>query len=76
MLGDAILVRNNETGVVRDRLTGLVWQDNIDFANVLAPMSWNQAIGYCEALDLGGYDDWRMPNLNELYSIVDQDGES
>ena len=27
---------------------------------------WIGAIDYCESLDLGGKNDWRMPNINEL----------
>jgi EAL domain-containing protein (putative c-di-GMP-specific phosphodiesterase class I) len=33
---------------------------------------WTDAIDYCEALSLGGHDDWRLPNFNELYSIADR----
>lgn len=53
--------------VVRDELTCLEWQK--------APPSttyvWQDAIDYCEALDLGGHDDWRLPTRIELTSIVD-----
>ena len=35
--------------------------------------TWEQALTYCENLTLpaGGYSDWRLPNRNELQSIVD-----
>jgi len=34
--------------------------------------NWVAAIDYCEnTLALGGYTDWRLPNRNELLSIVD-----
>jgi hypothetical protein len=33
--------------------------------------TWQQALSYCETLTLGGYSDWRLPNRNELQSIVD-----
>jgi hypothetical protein len=54
-------------GLITDQATGLVWQrDDSD-----AGMDWPSALDYCEALDLGGYDDWRLPNAKELQSIVD-----
>ena len=56
----------NEGVVVGDSVTGLVWQKE-------APdtlMSWSMALGYCESLDYGGYTDWRLPDRNELLSII------
>lgn len=34
--------------------------------------SGDTAATYCENLTLGGYTDWRLPNINELKSIVDR----
>ena len=34
-------------------------------------MNWERAISYCESLTLGRFDDWRLPNIKELRSIVD-----
>jgi len=56
----------NGDGTVTDTSTGLMWQQV-----TAGSMIWEQAIGYCENLSLGGYTDWRLPNLNELQSIVD-----
>lgn len=52
-------------GIVTDLNTGLMWQQipsSEDF-------SWSDAVTYCQSLELGGYDDWRMPTLKELFSI-------
>lgn len=56
--------------IVTDNVTKLQWQDNSD-ANETTK-SWEEAIAYCEGLTLGGFEDWRMPNINELLSIADK----
>jgi len=53
--------------IVIDNITKLQWQDN----KVTDKMNWQEAIDYCQSLNLGGYSDWRLPNKNELISIVD-----
>jgi len=51
--------------VIKDLTTNLYWQKNyVDYG-------WRQGLAYCENLVYGGYDDWRVPNINELVSIVD-----
>ncbi|MBI4582658.1 MAG: DUF1566 domain-containing protein [Planctomycetes bacterium] len=34
-------------------------------------LDWQDALKYCENLDVAGYADWRLPNVRELQSIVD-----
>lgn len=53
--------------IVTDSVTGLQWQDD----SIGSTMPWLDAIDHCEELTLGGHDDWRLPNINELTSIVD-----
>lgn len=58
--------------IVTDNATGLQWQD--DSVVATETRTWTEAIDYCEkTLTLGGYSDWRLPNKNELLSIVDYD---
>ena len=52
--------------VVTDNCTGLTWQRS--FAG---PMTWADALVFTRDLALAGSDDWRLPNVNELLSIVD-----
>jgi len=56
----------NGDGTVTDTSTGLMWQQETG-----EHMPWEAALGYCENLSLAGYDDWRLPNRNELQSLVD-----
>jgi len=62
-------IRDDALDIVTDNATGLIWQDDINATVYTA--TWQGAIDYCESLTLGGYDDWRLPNINELLSIVD-----
>ncbi len=52
---------------VTDNLTGLMWPKN---GNLAGYMSWYSAIDYANNLTLCGYSDWRLPNVNELESLV------
>ncbi len=64
------LSRDDETDIVTDNGTGLQWQDDGD-VEIMTHL-WTAAIVWCEDhVTLGGYDDWRLPNINELHSIVD-----
>jgi hypothetical protein len=58
---------DNGDGTVSDNATGLTWQQD-DSAQ---GMNWEPALAYCESLSVGGYTDWRLPNVKELQSIVD-----
>lgn len=57
---------DNGDGTITDLATGLMWQQGES-----DPMTWEEALAYCESLQLAGYDDWRLPNRNELQSLVD-----
>jgi hypothetical protein len=58
---------DNGDGTVTDTSTGLMWQQ-ASYSNY---MTWEQALAYCEGLNLGGNTDWRLPNAKELQSLVD-----
>ena len=61
--------RDNSTQIVTDTVSHLQWQDDEDAKNITK--TWQEAIDYCEGISPGGYTDWRLPNINELKSIVD-----
>jgi len=53
--------------ITTDQNTGLMWQ-KVPSSN---DYTWQEAVDYCESLEFGGYDDWRMPSCKELFSISD-----
>jgi hypothetical protein len=67
---------DNQNGTVTDSLTGLVWLKD---AGCLGSTTWAPAIaavnqlanGACGLSDGSKAGQWRMPNLNELESLVD-----
>ncbi|OGW00156.1 MAG: hypothetical protein A2W75_07770 [Nitrospinae bacterium RIFCSPLOWO2_12_39_15] len=68
--GDITVTGNftdNANGTVTDNNTGLMWQKDDDNT----AREWESAITYCEGLSLGGDNDWRLPNIKELLSIID-----
>ncbi len=72
MWADTVRYTRSGDGIVTDNKTGLQWQDDYsDNGDTVKSAKWTDAIAYCDALSLGGHDDWRLPNFNELYSIAD-----
>lgn len=53
-------------GTITDRATGLTWMK----ADSGKTMNWQQALEYADNLEHAGHDDWRLPNVKELQSIV------
>jgi hypothetical protein len=62
---------------VTDNCTGLMWQKDTADTNddwqidEYDRLAWRDALAYCEELSFVGHDDWRLPNVRELQSIVD-----
>jgi hypothetical protein len=69
---------DNANGTVTDNLTGLIWLKKMD---CLGPQTWANAISAantladghvaCGLTDGSVAGDWRLPNLNELTSLLD-----
>ncbi len=60
---------DNGDGTVTDNVTGLMWQKSPG-----EKMTYAQAAAGAEAFSLAGYDDWRLPTIKELYSLIQFDG--
>ena len=64
-------------GTITDRCTGLMWQKEVPFVppeyegDKYGQTTWKGALRYARDLRLGGYDDWRLPNLHEMVYIMD-----
>jgi hypothetical protein len=68
---------DNGNGTITDNITGLVWQkcsmgqNVLDCSGTASATTWVNAISYCNNLELALQTDWRLPNINELKSLVD-----
>jgi len=71
-LANADFIRDDIKQIVMDTSTNFMWQDDDETIGDANKKSWSDAISYCEAKTLGGYNDWKLPNFNELYNIADR----
>ena len=55
---------------IHDQLTGLCWSHNANLTQ--GPVSWQEALDAVARLNaVNSLGDWRLPNINELESLVD-----
>jgi len=59
--------RNNGDGTVTDLQTGLMWSKAVSADK----LNLNDAQSAADRMTLGGHSDWRVPNIKELYSLID-----
>jgi hypothetical protein len=57
--------QNNGDGTIIDLNTGLMWQQDPG-----EKMTYFDAVSGAESFSLAGYDDWRLPTIKELYSLI------
>ncbi len=56
---------NNEDGTITDNVTGLMWEQDMG-----EKLTFEKAFEKAEESTLGGYTDWRVPTIKELYSLI------
>lgn len=61
--------RDNGDGTISDLVTGLMWVKARG-----SKMTWDEAANGAAKSRVGGYSDWRMPTIKELYSLIDFNG--
>jgi Protein of unknown function (DUF1566) len=62
-------LRDNGDGTISDLRTGLMWAKTLG-----ARLPWDAALAGASTYRLGGYNDWRLPNIKELYSLIQFNG--
>ncbi|MEI6290842.1 MAG: DUF1566 domain-containing protein [Chloroflexota bacterium] len=67
--GNTPKYQDNGDGTVTDLVTGLMWQKDPG-----AKMTFDQAAAGADGFNLAGYNDWRLPAIKELYSLIMFDG--
>ncbi len=67
--------KDNKDGTITDTATGLMWAKNGRPVDFFSSMSYHEAMEKIENYNLAKHNDWRMPSLEELLSIVDPSNE-
>jgi len=68
--GNQFVFENNGNGTVTDVITGLIWQQFLFDEK----FTYNYAVEAADTFSLNGYNDWRLPSIKELYSLIDFSG--
>lgn len=63
--------QDNGDGTISDLNTGLMWVQARG-----TKISWDSAFIMAAQCNLGGYNDWRVPTIKELYSLINFNGRS
>lgn len=70
-----IQYQNNGDGTITDMVTGLMWQKSPDKdgdgdIDAADKKTYVQAVSGASSCRTGGYTDWRLPTIKELYSLI------
>jgi len=73
---------DNANGTFTDNLTGLIWMKNAECFGGWGALAWSIALekivdlndgteDWCPDYVSGTFNDWRLPTINELESLID-----
>jgi len=62
---------DNGDGTISDLVTGLMWEKDMGDA-----VTWAEGMAGAENAMTGGYTDWRMPTMKELFSLILYSGQA
>ena len=65
-LEQAQVAEERVSGVYLDPDSGILWAAEDNGRDI----DWYRASGYCERLELAGFEDWSLPSLEELESLL------
>lgn len=63
--GNQPFYTNNGDGTISDNVTGLMWEQSMG-----EKITFDEAFTKAKESSLGGYSDWRIPTIKELYSLI------
>ena len=67
--------KDNGDGTITDQVTGLMWEKTTDkngdgVINYYDKKTYAESLTGASACNTGGYTDWRLPTIMELYSLI------
>jgi len=67
--------KDNGDGTITDNVTGLIWEKTTDkngdgIINYYDKYTYSEALAGASSSRTGGYTDWRLPSIKEIYSLI------
>jgi len=56
---------DNGDGTITDNVTGLMWEQDME-----DKITYDEAFNKAETSTLGNHEDWRVPTIKEIYSLI------